>query len=97
MHNSGATRRGMAEVYLAVIARSEATKQSTLAFMLRYGLLRFARNDGKVSVLAMTLGETRYRNTIHAGAWSLAPSSPRSVRSTPALISRGVSAGLSKR
>ena len=25
---------------------AKATKQSTLAFMLRYGLLRFARNDG---------------------------------------------------
>jgi hypothetical protein len=30
-HNSGASRRENAESYLAVIARSEATKQSTLA------------------------------------------------------------------
>src|ERR1700736_4593533 len=30
--------------YLGVIARSEATKQSSLAWC--YGLLRFARNDG---------------------------------------------------
>src|SRR5258708_13340267 len=32
-------------VYTVVIARSEATKQSTL-FLPRHGLLRFARNDG---------------------------------------------------
>src|SRR6202790_1565296 len=31
---------------LHVIARSAATKQSTLAFLLPHGLLRFARNDG---------------------------------------------------
>src|SRR5437667_9223752 len=36
-------------------------------------------------------------NTIQAGAWSEAPSSPRSLRSTPPLIRRGVSAGLSRR
>jgi len=40
---------------------------------------------------------TRYRNTIHAGAWSLAPSSPRTVRSTPAFVSRGESTGLTSR
>src|SRR5258708_33039234 len=33
-------------VYTVVIARSEATKQSTL-FLPRHGLLRFARNDGE--------------------------------------------------
>jgi hypothetical protein len=32
-----------------VIARSEATKQSTLA-VLRYGLLRCARNDGRENI-----------------------------------------------
>ena len=37
------------------------------------------------------------RSTIHAGAWSLAPSSPRMSRSTPALSSRGASAGLTSR
>src|SRR6266568_4421290 len=30
----------------SVIARSEATKQSTLFFPWRHGFLRFARNDG---------------------------------------------------
>jgi hypothetical protein len=49
MHNSGASRRGNAEAYLAVIA-SEA-KQSTLASLLPHGLLRFARNDDQVSEL----------------------------------------------
>ena len=42
MHNSGASRRESAEVYLVVIA-SEA-KQSILSSWL-HGLLRFARND----------------------------------------------------
>jgi hypothetical protein len=42
MHNSGASRRENAEVYLVVIA-SEA-KQSILSSWL-HGLLRFARND----------------------------------------------------
>jgi hypothetical protein len=28
----------------------EATKQSTLLFLLLHGLLRFARNDGKIQV-----------------------------------------------
>ena len=32
MHDSGASRRGMVDSYLVVIARSEATKQSTLLF-----------------------------------------------------------------
>nr|HEV8010602.1 hypothetical protein [Bradyrhizobium sp.] len=45
MHNLGAMRRGKARSYFDVIARSEATKQSILAFMSRDGLLRFARND----------------------------------------------------
>src|SRR5260370_13478486 len=31
-----------------VIARSAATKQSTLSFLRRDGLLRYARNDGRV-------------------------------------------------
>ena len=60
MHNSGASCRGNAEVYLRVIARSQrvarnarpmtgsATKQSTLPSVLLHGLLRFARNDGLV-------------------------------------------------
>jgi hypothetical protein len=30
---------------------AKATKQSTLAFLLWHGLLRFARNDGQVSKL----------------------------------------------
>src|SRR5262249_230060 len=36
-------------------------------------------------------------STIHAGAWSLAPSSPLISRSTPAFVKRGASAGLSSR
>jgi hypothetical protein len=46
MHNSGASCRGIAEVCSFAVIASEA-KQSTLAFMLRHGLLRrFApRND----------------------------------------------------
>jgi hypothetical protein len=46
LQTSGASRRGIAELYLneAVIARSEATKQSSLAVPL-LGLLRFGRND----------------------------------------------------
>jgi hypothetical protein len=51
LHNSGVSRRGNAKAYLAVIARSEATKQSRLSVLLPHGLLRFARNDGKVSGL----------------------------------------------
>src|ERR1017187_3121521 len=44
----------------------------------------------------------RYRghlaaNANHAGAWSLASASPRTLRSTPALIRRGASAGLKSR
>jgi len=39
-------RREIAAVHPDVIARSEATKQSTLSLLLRHGLLRFARNDG---------------------------------------------------
>ena len=38
-----------------------------------------------------------YFRTIHAGACSLAPSSARTMRSTPALQRRGASAGLSRR
>src|SRR5258708_17895538 len=39
-------RTAVLGVYTVVIARSEATKQSTL-FLPRHGLLRFARNDGE--------------------------------------------------
>jgi hypothetical protein len=42
------TRREIAKSYLVVIARSEATKQSTLSLLLLHGLLRFARNDGSL-------------------------------------------------
>jgi hypothetical protein len=42
------TRREIAKSYLVVIARSEATKQSTLSLLLLHGLLRFE-------------GETRWR------------------------------------
>jgi hypothetical protein len=46
-HGSGASRREIADSHLVVIARSEATKQSSLLFRgANYGLLRFARNDG---------------------------------------------------
>jgi hypothetical protein len=38
-----------------------------------------------------------YFNTTHAGAWSLAPSSPRTFRSTPAFCRRGAKAGLIRR
>jgi hypothetical protein len=48
LHDSGASRRGNANTYLAVIARSEATKQSMLSFCGGNGLLRFARNDGSL-------------------------------------------------
>jgi hypothetical protein len=61
-------------------------------FMVRLGCLKSERLH-----LAVTRGNRRYRNTIHAGAWSLAPSSPRSSRSMPALIRRGASTGLSNR
>ena len=44
LNDSGAERREIAESYFNVIARSEATKQSTLT-LLPHGLLRFARND----------------------------------------------------
>jgi hypothetical protein len=54
LQTSGAPRREIANVRLTVIARSEATKQSTLTFFLASaffllldGLLRFARNDGR--------------------------------------------------
>ena len=47
MQTSGASRRENAETCLSdVIARSEATKQSTPFFTRRNGLLRYARNDG---------------------------------------------------
>ncbi len=39
------THREIVKSYLVVIARSEATKQSTLSLLLLHGLLRFARND----------------------------------------------------
>jgi hypothetical protein len=42
--NSSASRGENAKLYLTVIA--SAAKQSTLAFLLPHGLLRFARNDG---------------------------------------------------
>jgi len=41
-------QRGIDGCHL-VIARSEATKQSTLFFLLQHGLLRCARNDGEGS------------------------------------------------
>jgi hypothetical protein len=50
MHNSGASRREIVDLYLVVIARSEATKQSILTSRL-HGLLRSARNDGLLNVL----------------------------------------------
>src|ERR1700727_3864134 len=52
LHNSGDSRRGNAEVYLAVIA-SEA-KQSILPLRL-YGLLRFARNDDFLALLCKNI------------------------------------------
>jgi len=65
--NSGALRGESAETYLAVIARSEATKQSTLSFLLPHGLLRFARNDG-------SLQSTR----CHAAQYRLTPTNASS-------------------
>jgi hypothetical protein len=49
--NSREMRGEIAKLYLTVIA-SEA-KQSTLALLLPHGLLRFARNDGVGTVVAV--------------------------------------------
>ena len=49
--------RGIVELHLAVIARSGATKQSTLTFLLPDGLLRGARHRARIRAtrwLAMT-------------------------------------------
>src|SRR5258708_28201595 len=57
MHSSGASRRGIADSYIPVIARSEATKQSTLSFLLLYGLLRGACHRARIRAtrwIAMT-------------------------------------------
>jgi hypothetical protein len=55
MQNSGASRREIAELYPNVIARSEATKQSSFCLQLaKAGLLRFARNDGLKDVAQIT-------------------------------------------
>jgi len=60
MHNSDASRREIAELLSrrhccdkreAFAQGSEATKQSTLSFLLAYGLLRFARNDHFLALL----------------------------------------------
>src|SRR5258708_16034247 len=54
MQNSGASRREKADAYLAVIARSAATKQSSFLFLgAKAGLLRFARNDDVKAVVAV--------------------------------------------
>jgi hypothetical protein len=42
MHNSDASRREKAKLYLAVIARSEATKQSILSFCGKTDCFLFA-------------------------------------------------------
>ena len=47
MHNSGASRREVANVRLGVIA--SAAKQSILSSRGKMDLLRFARNDGRGS------------------------------------------------
>src|SRR4030081_3776268 len=58
MHNSGASRRGIANACLDDIARSEATKQSTLLFCgANHGLLRGACHRARIRAtrwLAMT-------------------------------------------
>src|SRR4030081_1945033 len=59
MHNSGASRRGIANACLDVMARSEATKQSTLLFCgANHGLLRGACHRARIRAtrwLAMTV------------------------------------------
>src|SRR5258708_19281863 len=56
-------RREIVKLYLSVIARSEATKQSSFPHSLRDGLLRFARNDVErfhaTRWLAMTVSKPR--------------------------------------
>ena len=61
------------------------------------GCLKFESEELELTTIAETPMFARYFSTIHAGAWSLAPSSPRTLRSTPAFIRRGASAGLSSR
>jgi antitoxin CptB len=46
LHNSGAWCREIAELHLAVIARSESDEAIHSSFTWLHGLLRFARNDG---------------------------------------------------
>jgi hypothetical protein len=58
-HSSGASRRGIADSRLAVIARSEATKQSILS-LRGYGLLRGACHRARIRAtrwLAMTVSK----------------------------------------
>jgi len=50
MHDSSALRYEAAKARLVVIA--SAAKQSILSFLVLYGLLRFARNDGAARWIA---------------------------------------------
>src|ERR1700709_684998 len=67
--------------------------------------VRLNRNRSMIRFAVRALNQTNvvglsgqvYFNTIQAGAWSLAPSSPRTLRSTPALMRRGATLGLSNR
>src|SRR5437762_6203884 len=56
-HHQSGTLMPLGAVH-PIIARSEATKQSTLS-LLSYGLLRFARNDGKIRVRDLATGVAR--------------------------------------
>jgi hypothetical protein len=50
---SDASRREIAVVCLAFAVIASEAKQSTLSFLLYYGLLRFARNDGLTIICAL--------------------------------------------
>src|SRR6185295_2717312 len=52
-HRERAARDDRAALYVSVIARSEATKQSSFLCCSKAGLLRFARNDAAYRNLEM--------------------------------------------
>jgi hypothetical protein len=83
--------RGMTTLCDAGSAVSSTTANGGF---VRNGATAGTTDDANPRALAMTKS---HFSTIHAGAWSLAPSSPRALRSTPALARRGASAGLSRR
>ena len=99
----GDDERRVLDVLDPVIA-SAAKQSSFLSFSCGNGLLRGVYHRARIRAtrwLAMTnVGRAhgfQSRSTIQAGAWSLAPCSPRSLRSTPPFVRRGATAGLSSR